>query len=183
MINSLLAHYDQSVDHLLPMWALQGNETWCMIGYHAVPVIVDGYFKGVKGFDAAARLRGHQNHRHESRLRRTWPPMRKLGWVPCDKENESVSKTLEYAYDDCCIARMAKALGKTGGLRLFHETRGQLQKHLRSVHGLDALRRIPTATGARRSIRTSSTAAPTCTTSPRRPARNTLGSCRRTCPA
>jgi len=51
MINSLLAHYDQSVDHLLPLWSLQGNETWCMIGYHAVPVIVDGYLKGVKGFD------------------------------------------------------------------------------------------------------------------------------------
>ena len=42
MINSMLAHYDQSVDHLLPMWSLQGNETWCMIGYHAVPVIADG---------------------------------------------------------------------------------------------------------------------------------------------
>jgi predicted alpha-1,2-mannosidase len=49
MINSLLAHYDQSVDHLLPLWSLQGNETWCMIGYHAVPVIVDGYLKGVRG--------------------------------------------------------------------------------------------------------------------------------------
>ena len=48
MIQSLLAHYDQSADHLLPMWSLQGNETWCMIGYHAVPVIVDGFLKGVK---------------------------------------------------------------------------------------------------------------------------------------
>jgi putative alpha-1,2-mannosidase len=51
MIQSLLAHYDQSVDHLLPVWSLEGNETWCMIGYHAVPVIVDGFLKGVKGFD------------------------------------------------------------------------------------------------------------------------------------
>ena len=41
MINSMLAHYDQSADHLLPVWSLSGNETWCMIGYHAVPVIVD----------------------------------------------------------------------------------------------------------------------------------------------
>ena len=52
MINSMLAHYDQSTDHLLPIWSLQANETWCMIGYHAVPVIVDAYFKGVKGFDS-----------------------------------------------------------------------------------------------------------------------------------
>jgi predicted alpha-1,2-mannosidase len=52
MINSMLAHYDQSVDHLLPVWSLCGNETWCMIGYHAVPVIADAYLKGIKGFDA-----------------------------------------------------------------------------------------------------------------------------------
>ena len=69
MINSMLAHYDQSVEHLLPVWSLQGNETWCMIGYHAVPVIVDAYLKGVKGFDASARLRGDQDHGDESELR------------------------------------------------------------------------------------------------------------------
>ena len=51
MINSMLAHYDQSVERLLPVWSLQGNETWCMIGYHSVPVIVDAYMKGVEGFD------------------------------------------------------------------------------------------------------------------------------------
>lgn len=112
MINSLLAHYDQSVDHLLPMWELQGNETWCMIGYHAVPVIVDGYLKGVPGFDV--------QHAYEAVTNTAMNPdydglasYRKLGWVPYDEENESVSKTLEYAYDDWCIAQMAKALGKT----------------------------------------------------------------------
>ena len=51
MINSMLAHYDQSTDHLLPVWSLCSNETWCMIGYHAVPVIVDAFMKGIKGFD------------------------------------------------------------------------------------------------------------------------------------
>ena len=112
MINTLLAHYDQSVDHLLPMWELQGNETWCMIGYHAVPVIVDGYFKGVKGFDVA--------HAYEAIKTTAMSPdydsaatYAKLGWVPCDKEDESLSKTLEYGYDDWCIAQMAQALGKT----------------------------------------------------------------------
>ena len=118
MINSMLAHYDQSVDHLLPMWELQGNETWCMIGYHAVPVIVDAYLKHVKGFDA--------QHAYDAIKATAMNPdydglaaYRKLGWVPCDKENESLSKTLEYAYDDWCIAQMAKALGKDSDYKQF----------------------------------------------------------------
>ena len=117
-INSLIAHYDQSVDHLLPMWELDGNETWCMIGYHAVPVIVDGYFKGVKGFDV--------QHAYEACKATAMSPdydsvaaYAKLGWVPCDKEDESLSKTLEYAYDDWCIAQMARALGKTEDYNYF----------------------------------------------------------------
>ncbi len=111
MINSLIVHYDQSADHLLPMWELQGNETWCMIGYHAVPVIVDGYLKGVKGIDAQraydAIKTTAMNPDYDGLA-----AYRKLGWVPCDEEDESLSKTLEYAYDDWCIAQMAKALGK-----------------------------------------------------------------------
>ncbi len=118
MINTLLAHYDQSVDHLLPMWELQGNETWCMIGYHAVPMIVDGYFKGVKGFDAqrayTAIKTTAMNPDYDSVA-----AYDKLGWVPCDKEDESLSKTLEYAYDDWCVAQMAKALGKTDDYSYF----------------------------------------------------------------
>lgn len=118
MINSLLAHFDQSVDHLLPMWELQGNETWCMIGYHAVPVIVDGYFKGVKGFDVKSAYEAIKttamNPDYDSVA-----AYAKLGWVPCDKEDESLSKTLEYAYDDWCIAQMAKALGKTDDYNEF----------------------------------------------------------------
>ncbi|HTV60984.1 MAG TPA: GH92 family glycosyl hydrolase, partial [Verrucomicrobiae bacterium] len=118
MVNTMLAHYDQSVDHLLPMWELDGNETWCMIGYHAVPVIVDGYFKGVKGFDV--------QHAYQACKTTAMNPdydnvaaYAKLGWVPCDKEDESLSKTLEYAYDDWCIAQMAKSLGKTDDYNYF----------------------------------------------------------------
>ena len=110
MINSLLAHYDQSVDHLLPIWSLQGNETWCMIGYHSVPIIADGYLKGVRGFDAERAYQAMKttamNPDYDSVA-----TYAKLGWVPCDQENESVSKTLEYAFDDYCIAQMAHALG------------------------------------------------------------------------
>jgi predicted alpha-1,2-mannosidase len=118
MINSMLAHYDQSADHLLPMWELQGNETWCMIGYHAVPVIVDGYLKGVKGFDVKraydAIKTTAMNPDYDSAA-----AYAKLGWVPCDKEDESLSKTLEYAYDDWCIAQMAKSLGKADDCNYF----------------------------------------------------------------
>lgn len=118
LINSMLAHYDQSADHLLPVWSLQGNETWCMIGYHSVPVIVDAYFKGVKGFDAERAYQAVRatalNPDHDA-----IPAYERLGWVPNDEENESVSKTLEYAYDDYCVARMAKALGKEEDYQRF----------------------------------------------------------------
>lgn len=123
MINTLLAHYDQSVDHLLPMWELQGNETWCMIGYHAVPVIVDAYFKGVKGFNV--------QHAYAAIKTTAMSPdydgladYRKLGWVPFGKESESLSKTLEYAYDDWCIAQMAKSLGKSDDYIYFMHRAG-----------------------------------------------------------
>ena len=118
MINSMLAHYDQSADHLLPVWSLSGNETWCMIGYHAVPVIVDAYLKGIKGFDAerayVAIKTTAMNPDYDNV--KTYAS---LGWVPFDKENESVSKTLEYAYDDFCVAQMAKSLGKTADYDYF----------------------------------------------------------------
>ena len=128
MINSLLAHYDQSVDHLLPMWELDGGETWCMVGYHAAAVIADGFLNGVKGFDA--------EHAYEAMKATAMNPdydglaaYRKLGWVPFDQEDESLSKTLEYAYDDWAIAQMAKALGKQADYEEFMK-RGAAYKNL-----------------------------------------------------
>ena len=118
MIQSLLAHYDQSADHLLPMWALQGNETWCMIGYHAVPVIADGFLKGAKRFDPERAYQAMKTTAMNPDYDAV-ATYAKLGWVPCDLENESVSKTLEYAFDDYCIAQMAKALGKKKDCEYF----------------------------------------------------------------
>jgi predicted alpha-1,2-mannosidase len=135
MINAMLAHYDQSVEHLLPVWSLQANETWCMIGYHAVPVIVDAYLKGVTGFDAmraydAVRTTAmNPNYDNVATYAR-------LGWVPFDKENESVSKTLEYAYDDFCIAQMAKALGKTADYNDFMKRAGSYRNLFDKTYGL-----------------------------------------------
>jgi predicted alpha-1,2-mannosidase len=123
MINSLLAHFDQSVDHLLPMWELDGSETWCMIGYHAAPVIADAFLKGVKGFDperAFAAMRTTANSPDYDSVSR----FASLGWVPFDHESESLSKTLEYAYDDYSIAQMAQALGKTDDFATFAKRAG-----------------------------------------------------------
>jgi len=111
MIQSMLKHYEQSPDNLLPIWSFWNNETWCMIGYHAVPVIVDAYFKGVQGIDWELAYQAciHSATHPEYDATQEYE---NLGYVPYDLENESVSKTLEYAYDDYCIARMAKAMGK-----------------------------------------------------------------------
>jgi len=118
MINSMLAHYDQSVDHLLPIWSLNNNETWCMIGYHAVPVIADAILKDIKGFDY---LRAYEACKTTA-MNPDYDEVKEyaeLGYVPFDRENESVSKTLEYAYDDYCIALMAKKLNKTDDYNYF----------------------------------------------------------------
>ena len=117
MVNSMLAHYKET--GLLPVWSMQGNETNMMIGYHAVPVIVDAYFKGIKNFDA--------NLAYKACVASATDPSRQiddymaLGYVPVDDhhENWSVSKTLEYAYGDWCIAQFANALGKKDDYNTF----------------------------------------------------------------
>lgn len=110
--NSMLAHYDKSVEKMLPFWSFGSNETWCMIGYHAAAVLADMICKEVKGFDYErafeAMVRTAMNPNYDG-----LPDYRSKGYVPFDKENESVSKTLEYAFDDYAIAQAAKKLGKT----------------------------------------------------------------------
>ena len=118
IINSMLVHYDKSVEKMLPIWSFYGNETWCMIGYHAVSVIADAIMKDVKGFDyqrAYEAMKMTATNPHYDCL----PEYTKLGWVPFDKEKESVSKTLEYAYDDYCIAQAARKLGKYEDYKFF----------------------------------------------------------------
>lgn len=93
----------------LPMWELSAYETWCMIGYHAVPVVLDAYMKGIKDFPAEEMLKAMIATANLKKLGR--PEYAQYGFVPGDMENESVSKTLEYAYDDWCIAMFAKQIG------------------------------------------------------------------------
>lgn len=117
-IASLLAHYNET--GTLPVWSMQGNETNMMIGYHAVPVIVDAYFKGIE-MDAELAYKTCK----ESAIKdnREIDLYKKFNYVPYDLdtsgENWSVSKTLEYAYDDWCIAMFAKDLGKTYEYQYF----------------------------------------------------------------
>lgn len=111
MINSMLSHYDQSVEKMLPIWSFYGNETWCMIGYHAVSVIADAIVKDVEGFDKEYAFSAIKNTALNANYD-CLPEYAQMGWVPFDKERESVSKTLEYAYDDYCIAMAANKLGK-----------------------------------------------------------------------
>ena len=116
----------------LPMWELSSQETWCMIGYHAVPVIWDAYTKGIHDYDAMEMLKAMIVTANLNKLGR--PEYAKFGFVPGDMENESVSKTLEYAYDDWCIAMFAYA---TGNKDVFKEyaCRAQSYKNLIDNNG------------------------------------------------
>jgi putative alpha-1,2-mannosidase len=107
-IKSFLAMYDQG--GLLPICTLASTETYCMIGNHSIPVIVDAYAKGIRDFDAAKAFTAVKAavNRNQFGL----DVYRKNGAVLADLEDASVSKTLEYAYDDWCIAQMAKMLDK-----------------------------------------------------------------------
>jgi len=126
-VQSLIAAQQASPFGILPVWAYQGLETWCMIGYHAVPVIADAYMKGIRGFDADAALKAmvaSASYAPYGDLR----DYMKLGYVPEDKEPESVSKTLEYAFDDWTIARMAKAMGKNDVAARFEKRAGNWRR-------------------------------------------------------
>lgn len=104
---------------LLPVWELAGNETECMIGYHSVPVILDAYMSGIRGFDAGLALIAMEKSAG-SRDRFGLGAYIDKGFLSVDDEPESVSKTLEYAYDDWCIARMASLLGKEEDAARFY---------------------------------------------------------------
>ncbi|MES2095730.1 MAG: GH92 family glycosyl hydrolase [Pseudomonadota bacterium] len=111
VVNSLLASQSQSPYGILPVWQFGGQETWCMIGYHAVPVIADAYMKGIGGFDANKALDAMVASATYAPYGGLGDYMR-LGYVPIDREPEAASKTVEYAYDDWTIARMARKLGR-----------------------------------------------------------------------
>ena len=124
-INTFLAQYDNG--GLLPVWELSGNETFCMIGYHSVSVIADAYMKNIKRFDAE---HAYEAMKHSANMRHFGlDAYRRYGFVPFEAEHESVSKTLEYAYDDWCIAQMALSLGHEEEYEIYIK-RAQYYKNL-----------------------------------------------------
>ena len=124
-INTFLAKYDEG--GIMPMWDLAGNYTDCMIGYHAVPVIADAYMKGIRNYDTEKVFEAmkHSATRDKFGLE----AYKKYGFIPVDEESESVSKTLEYAYDDWTIAQMAEEMGKTEDYKTYIQ-RAQYYKNV-----------------------------------------------------
>lgn len=124
-INTFIKQYEQG--GRLPVWELASNETDCMIGYHSVSVIADAMAKGIQGFDYQ---KAYEAAKHSSMLDIFGlDAYKKNNFISIDDEHESVSKTLEYAYDDWCIAQMAKILGKNDDY-LYYMHRSQNWKNL-----------------------------------------------------
>jgi len=122
IVQSMLAEYQQNGLNSTPIWPLWGNETFCMIGYHAAPVMADAYFKGLLKSNVEAVYQAMRNTAMQDRSGlRTY---KTLGYVASSPGQQATSKTLEYAYDDWCIARMAQALGHTDDAQLFYKRAG-----------------------------------------------------------
>ena len=144
IVASMLAHHQ--VAGFLPIWTLWGHENYCMIGNHAIPVIVDAYLKGIRNYDVskayeAIKISSTINHKNSR-----WDLYMKYGYLPSDSVRvEAVSTTLESGYDDWCVAQMAKALGKKADYELFSR-RAAFYKNL--FNPATGLMRGRTSTGA-----------------------------------
>jgi predicted alpha-1,2-mannosidase len=114
-VNTMLTIYDQQGK--LPVWHLHANETNCMVGYHAIPVIADAYLKGFRGFDAEKAFEAMKGSAMSDF--RGVDFVKSQGYIPADSQVESVARAMEYAIDDWCIAAMAEALGKTEDAEYF----------------------------------------------------------------
>ena len=124
-IKTFLAMHQQG--GLLPIWPLANEETFCMIGNHAIPVITDAYAKGIRGFDTKLALEAmkHAVNRKQFGI----DIYTKFGVVMADVEHESASKTVEYAYDDWCVAQFAKMIGAEADYQTYI-TRAQYWKNV-----------------------------------------------------
>jgi signal peptidase I len=112
---------------ILPIWELAGNYTGCMIGYHSIPVIADAYFKGLTDISVDELLNMMITSANQDHL--GLKAFKEKGYISIEDDAESVSKTLEYAYDDWCIAQVAKAAGKDSVYQVFTK-RAQAYKNL-----------------------------------------------------
>ena len=109
-VNTMLDHFKIFGQNTLPVWTEGGKENWCMIGNHAIPVMVEAHKKGFRNWDATEALNDMIASTDKDRAQLA--DYRNKGFIPTGRDLQSVSKVLEYAYDDACIARLAKSLGK-----------------------------------------------------------------------
>jgi len=124
IVRSLLAYY--SIEGALPVWTLYGNETNTMTGYHSIPVITEAYFKGIRDFDVEEAYEAMKNTMMLDR--RGLEFYKEYGYIPYRELDESVTYTLEYAYNDWCVAQLAKALGKQEDYQYFSNRAKAYQK-------------------------------------------------------
>ncbi len=133
VINTMLIDYQQLNQNSLPMWPLWANETWCMTGFHVVGMIVGAYTRGFRGYDVptlyaamreTAMVGGTANGNKELQKQ-----FRHYGYVPMGSANQSVSHTLDFAYDYWCMGAMAEMLGKHDDAKMFYKW-GQNYKNL-----------------------------------------------------
>jgi predicted alpha-1,2-mannosidase len=134
LVNSMVASWRESPFGILPIWQEQGLETWCMIGYHAVPEIADAMVKGIHGFDKDEALRAVVASATYGPYGSLDEYMR-LGYVPVDHDDEAASKTVEYAFDDWTIARMAAVMKRTDTAAQFTKRAGNWRNSFNAKDG------------------------------------------------
>ncbi len=134
LVRSLIASRQESPFGILPVWQFQGIEAWCMIGYHSVPIIADAYMKGIRGYDTKAALDAMVASATYAPYGNLGAYM-KLGYVPVDHDDEAASKTMEYAYDDWTIARMAGAMGDKSVANTFEKRAANWRNNFNTADG------------------------------------------------
>ncbi len=115
IINSMLVYYEDNKK--LPVWVLYANETNTMTGYHSIPVIAEAYLKGIRGFDIEKAYEAAKTTMMQDE--RGLEFYKEYGYIPYNLLDESVTITLEYAYNDWCVAQIAKELGKDEDHKYF----------------------------------------------------------------
>lgn len=119
MVQSMLVEHGELGQHTTSIWPLWGNETWCMIGYHSVDMVVAAYLDGFRGFDAEAAYQAMRDTAMQDR--NGLDTYKRLGYVASTPGAAATSCTLEYTFDDWCLGRMAEALGHQEDAKMFYQ--------------------------------------------------------------